>query len=83
MPLMLFSIMANFIAPENIGTDPKSMLWLLPLTAAIAIVYKATKMPKITAGSFIKEVAILSGSIIIFIIIIALALFGLAWMITE
>jgi hypothetical protein len=83
MPLMLFSIMANFIAPENIGTDPKSMLWLLPLTAAIAIVYKATKMPTITAGSFIKEVAILSGSIIIFIIIIALALFGLAWMITE
>jgi hypothetical protein len=82
MPLMLFSIMANFIAPENIGTDPKSMLWLLPLTAAIAIVYKATKMSKITAGSFIKEAAILSGSIIIFIIIIALALFGLAWMVT-
>jgi hypothetical protein len=40
-------------------------------------------MPTITAGSFIKEVAILSGSIIIFIVIIALALFGLAWMITE
>jgi len=80
---MAFFIMANFIAPENIGTDPKSMLWLLPLTAAIAIVYKATKMPTITAGSFIKEVAILSGSIITFIIIIALALFCLAWMITE
>ena len=83
MPLMLFSIIANFITPENIGTNPKSMLWLLPLTAAIAIVYKATKMSKITAGSFIKEAAILSGSIIIFIIIIALVLFGLAWMITE
>ncbi len=80
---MAFFIMANFIAPENIGTNPKSMLLLLPLTAAIAIVYKATKMPTITAGSFIKEVVVLSGSIIIFIIIIALALFGLAWMITE
>lgn len=83
MPLMLFSIMANFIAPENIRTDPKSMLWLLPLTAAIAIVYKVTKMPTITAGSFVKEVVILFGSIIIFIIIIALALFAFTWLVTE
>ncbi len=83
MSLMPFIIMASFTAPENIGTDPKSMLWLLPLTAAIAIVYKATKEPTIKAGSFIKEAVILSGSIIVFIIIIAVSLFALVWLITE
>ena len=83
MSLMTFFVIANFIAPENIGTNPKAMLWLLPLTAAIAIVYKVTKMPTITAGSFIKEVVILFGSIIVFIILIAFALFALAWLIIE
>ena len=83
MSLITFFIMANFTVPENIGTDMKSMLWLLPLTVAVAIVYKATKEPVIKAGSFIKEVVVLSGSIIIFIIIIALTLFVLAWLITE
>lgn len=83
MSLMTFLVIANFIAPENIGTNPKAMLWLLPLTAAIAVVYKVTKMPTITAVSFIKEVVILFGSIIVFIILIAFALFALAWLIIE
>jgi hypothetical protein len=83
MPLLVFFILANFTTPENVGTDMKSMLWLLPLTVAIAAIYKATKMPAVTTGSFIKEVVVLSGSIIVFIIIIALALFILAWLIIE
>ncbi|GAF74301.1 unnamed protein product, partial [marine sediment metagenome] len=62
--------------------NPQSMLWLLPLAAAIAIIYKATKLPTITAGNFIKEAAILFGSIIVFIIIAALTLHSLAWLIT-
>ncbi len=73
----------SFTAPEEIGANPQSMLWLLPLSAAIAIVYKATKLPTITARNFIKEAAILFGSIIVFIIITALALYTLAWLITE
>jgi len=76
-------VMATFTAPENIGVNPQSMLWLLPLAAAIAVVYKATKLPTITARNFIKEAAILFGSIIVFIIITALALYTLAWLITE
>jgi hypothetical protein len=28
--------MATFAVPEKITTDPQSMLWLLPLVAAIA-----------------------------------------------
>ena len=76
-------IMATFTTPENIGTTPQSVLWLLPLTAAIAVVYKATKQPTIKAGDFVKETAILFGSIIVFISVTAFVLFALAWLITA
>jgi hypothetical protein len=80
---MAFLVMASFTAPENIGTNPQSMLWLLPLAAAIAIVYKATKMPTIKAGSFIKEVVLVGSTVVFIYIIAALTLFALAWLITE
>jgi len=76
-------VIATFTTPEEIGTNPQSMLWLFPLAAAIAVVYKATKLPTITAGNFIKETSALFGSIVVFIIITALALYALAWLITE
>lgn len=76
-------VVASFTAPEKIGANPQSMLWLLPLVAAIVVVYKATKLPEIKAGNFLKEVAILFGSIIVFMVTIALALCALAWLITE
>ena len=40
-------VMASFTAPEEIGTNPQSLLMLLPLVAAIAVVYQATKLPTI------------------------------------
>lgn len=83
MSLITFFIMASFTAPQNIGTEPQYMLLLLPLSAAVAIVYKATKVPTIKASSFIKEVVVLFSSIVVFIIVTALALFALAWLITE
>ena len=76
-------ITASFATPENVGTDPQSLLWLLPLVAAIAIVYKATKLPTITVGNFIKEAALLFGSIIVFMLIVAFALYAVARLITE
>ena len=83
MSIADFVVIASFTTPEEIGTNPSSMLWLLPLAASIAIAYKATKLPTITAGNFIKEAAILFGSIVVSIIITALALYALAWLITE
>jgi len=73
---------ASLTAPEEIGMSPQSMLWLLPLSAAIAVVYKATKLPKITAVSFLKESAVLFGSIILFVVITALVLHVVAWLIS-
>jgi len=76
-------VIASFTAPEVIGTNPSSLLWLLPLTASIAVVYKATKLPTITTVNFVKESMILSGSIVVFILITALVLCALGWLITE
>jgi len=76
-------VIATFTSPENISTNPQSMLWLLPLVAAIAVVYKATKVPTIKLGPFLKEAVLLFGSIIVFMIVTALVLCVLAWLITE
>jgi len=78
-----FLIFATFTAPEAIRTNPTSTLWLLPLAASIAITYKATKVPKITPLNFIKEAAVLFGTIMVFVIIIIFVLYALAWLITE
>jgi len=83
MPPIATFLLADFTVPERITVDPQSMLWLLPLVAAVAIVYKATKVPKIKAAHFIKEVAVLFGSIVVFMVITALVLYVLAWLVTE
>lgn len=83
MSVIAACILASFTAPENIGTTPQSMLWLLPLAAAIAVIYKATKVQTISAEKFTKEAVVLFGSIIVFITATALALHALAWLITE
>jgi hypothetical protein len=74
---------ANFTIPENIGTEPAALLWVLPLAAAIAVTYKATKLPKIKALDFIKESSILFGSIVVFIVTSALVLYAAAWLISR
>jgi len=76
-------IISTFTAPENLGTNPQSMMWLLPLTAAVAIAYKAMKLPTITAGNFIKEVVLLFVSIAAFMVITAAVLFAVGRVITE
>ncbi len=74
-------IMAQFRVPEEIGTNPRSLLMVLPLLVAIAVVYKATKVPKVTVGNFLKETMLLFGSIFVFMMITALVLAAVAWLI--
>jgi len=83
MSIQCIFVMASFTVPEAIRTNPSSMLWLLPLVAAIAVVYKATKLPTIRAGNFIKEALVLFGSIVCVMAIIALVLYSFAWLTTE
>ncbi len=76
-------LLASFTTPMHIDTDPASMLWLLPLLASVVVVYKATKVYRIRAFSFIRESAVLFGSILAFVIVIALVLYGMSWVVTE
>jgi hypothetical protein len=79
----MIHILASFTTPMRINTDPASMLWLIPLVASIAIVYKATKVHRIRLILFIRESAVLFGSIMVFILVAALILYGIAWLVTE
>jgi len=44
---------------------------LLPLVASIAVVYKATKVYKVRPYPFLRESAVLFGSILVFILVAA------------
>jgi hypothetical protein len=76
-------LLASFTTPMRIDTDPASMLWLLPLLASFVVVYKATKVYKIRPYPFVRESVVLFGSILAFIIVIALVLYGVTWVMTE
>lgn len=76
-------ILAGFTQPYEIGTNPSFFLWLIPLVLGISVVYKTIKLEVLKWGKLIKEVGLLSASIIFFIVIIALILSFLAWLLTE
>jgi hypothetical protein len=63
------------MAPVHIGTTARAFLLALPLIAVIAIVYKATKLNEIKFVSFVREVFLLFGSILVFMIITAIVTF--------
>ena len=76
-------ITATFTAPENIGVDKISMLWMFPLLASIAIVYKASKMRVIFLAKFFKESTILFFTLIVFMTLTGLALLVIVHLLTK
>ena len=76
-------MLASFTTPIQIDTTAAGMLWLIPLVATIAVVYKATKVHAVRWPAFAKESAILFGSILVFIIGAALVIQVVAWLATE
>ena len=83
MVAFLATVLGSFTTPMRIGTDPASVLWLLPLVVSIAVVYKATKVHRIRPWPFAKESAVLFGSIVVFIVVAAIILYGITWIVTE
>jgi hypothetical protein len=77
------SILASLTSPMEIGTNEVSMLWLVPLLAAVCIVYKATKLREIKVVQFARESAVLFGSIIVFMAVVAAVLFAFAEIFTA
>lgn len=78
-----WGLLASFTKSLDIGTNPASLLWIIPLTASIAIVYKATKVGSIKAWPFAKECSLLFASILVFITVAALVLCGIAWFFND
>ena len=78
----MFPILATFTSPETIGTTPASMLWMFPLLASIAIIYKVTKMRVIFWKRFFREVIILFLTISVFLVLIGVALHLIVWVLT-
>ncbi len=71
----LFDFPASFTSPIEIGCEPESLLWLLPLVLSIAIVYKATKLKEVSLYKYTREVVLLFGSIMGFMILAAVVLY--------
>jgi hypothetical protein len=80
---LLAMMLGSFTTPMRVGTSPASMLWLLPLVVSIAVVYKATKVHRVRPWAFAKESAVLFASIVVFILVAAVILYGLTWIVTE
>jgi len=75
-------ITAAFTSPENLGTDPKSMILMFPLLASIAVIYKATKTRIIFPWKFTKDVLGLFVTICVVMTLAAIALQVITWLLT-
>ena len=76
-------ILASFTAPIEIGTTPASMLWMFPLIAAIALIYKATKMRVLFTKKYLLQSLLLFLSVSGFMIIAIIVLNLLSWLLTS
>ena len=75
-------LLATFTTPEYIGTNALSLLWVFPLLASVAIIYKATKMRVLFLGRFFREAGILFCTLSIVMVLVALALHLVVWIAT-
>ena len=76
-------ILASFTEPIYIGTDKLSMLWMFPLLAAIALVYKTTKMRVLLTKKYLIESLLLFLSVSGFMILAIAVLNLLSWLVTS
>ncbi|MHC4288039.1 MAG: hypothetical protein ACYSO7_13535 [Planctomycetota bacterium] len=76
-------ILASFSAPIEIGTTPASMLWMFPLLAAIALVYKATKMRVLFTKKYLIQSLLLFLSVSGFMVMAIVVLNLLSWLVTS
>ncbi len=70
----LAPLLATFTTPENIGMTAGSVLWIFPLLASVAFIYKATKMRVIFLRRFFRDVGILFCTLSIVMILVAVIL---------
>lgn len=79
----IINTLASFTAPLEIGTDPASVLWMFPLLASVAIIYKATRVKVIFPINFIKEVVVLFITMSLLMILAGFGLYLLVAILTS
>ena len=70
-------MIAAFLAqPLRVPSDITSLLWALPISLSIALVYKAIKVVNFKPLLFLREVALLFATIVGFLVVVAIVLLG-------
>ncbi|MCP4712137.1 MAG: hypothetical protein GY869_26235 [Planctomycetes bacterium] len=64
-----------FTRPTDMPTLIITQLWVLPICLSIALVYKAIKLEDFKPALYVREVILLFGTIVGFLIIVAAVLF--------
>lgn len=75
--------LGSLTSPIDIGTDAMSMLWMFPVLAGVALIYKAVKLRVMFMGKYFREVFILFVSISIFIMLVGVAMHVLVHFMTK
>lgn len=70
-----------FVEPVNVPTRALSLLLALPVCLCIAVVYKALKLEQFKAGLFVRESALLFVTLISFLVVVALCLWGVLYLV--
>jgi hypothetical protein len=76
------SVVATFTTPENIKMDVYSLLWVFPLLASVAIIYKATKLRVIFLRRFFRQAGILFCTLSVVMVLVAVILHIIVWILT-
>ncbi len=77
---MIWMIAQILHQPLNIPTTWPALFWAMPVCLSIALVYKALKLEDLRWGVFIREVALLTVTILGFMILTAIGLLGIHWL---
>ncbi len=71
----LVSLLANFRVPEHVANNAWSFVYIVPLTIVLSVVYKTTKLPVFTWKGLLKESAVLTASILVFMAAVAFSIY--------
>lgn len=63
-----------FAQPVEVPTTTIGLLWALPISLTISMVYKAIKLPSWQTKLYLREVALLFITIVGFLILVAVVL---------
>lgn len=66
---------AGIMVPMEMPNNGWVFLWAIPLIVLISVVYKATKLNKVFNLRFVKDSAVLSLTIMGFMVLIAAAIY--------